>query len=102
MISKLTKILNICGEVELNRAERLLELLRGVRADDRARDRRTVQQPAKRYLRHGRAARLGDSVKRVDDGPPALIEIALLDTAGSRAFGRRLAACWPIVRSAWP
>ena len=61
-------------------------MLRRIRADERGGDRRTGEQPGEGDLRRLRAVLSGRGLERVEDAPPTLVEIALLDAVGAAAL----------------
>ena len=88
------------SRLDLERAERALELLLGPRADDRGRHRRLVQEPRERDIRRPRAqvgadllvalqpiAVLVDLVLQVLGGATTLVD--LLERSGQQAAGER-------------
>src|SRR5881394_1103074 len=79
-------------EVQLKRAEQLLQLLGRGRAGDWGGDARPLDDPGQRYLGGGRAARLRHRIHHVEDAPAALVEVLPLDAAGPDGLRQLVAA----------
>src|SRR5918996_5752463 len=67
----------LSGQLELERAERLVQALAAAGADERHDVVAAAEHPGDRYLRHARVPGVGDLAQRVDEGQVVLQVLAL-------------------------